>query len=355
MNKNYTLIQQTRTVIVQKIDFVYRQVNVQIQQSGTTIIDKVEVVYRQLNVQIQQNRTLITEVNQYIRQQFSLISLRLNVIVDAIAGLAVTLGAIIEAIGVIELNINAGFALLGADLLRTQWHIDSHTNSVGKSVVKDIRSDLRKQSDDIKARLKRIEDKLDQLSKDQEECCEELPDRLGKVVGQYVVGDSWFRWDGTHTYYPTLCFKFKEIETIQYPRTSQIQIKLKKNNQSLTDADIVRLRSSVANLDRLQYCYGSNRGYFVAKNRRFKTTVYGDSREEIEKVLQACISVVEEEFDPNYLSYTDGVKRENVVKRGTPLLGVSTNPVNYKKPSTQELFRVLLLVNGMEQPIVIKD
>lgn len=79
--------------------------------------------------------------------------------------------------------------------------------------------------------------------------------------------------------------------------------------------------------------------------------MYSHSREDIEKVLQACLSVVGQEFDLNYLSYTAGVKRENVVKRDTLLSGVSTNPVNYQKPSTQWL----LLVNGMEQPIVIKE
>ena len=105
----------------------------------------------------------------------------------------------------------------------------------------------------------------------------------------------------------------------------------------------------------LQYRYGSNRGLFVAKNRRFQTTVYGDSRQEIEQVLEACLSVAGESFDPNYLSYTNNIRRGNVVKREKPLSGVGENPVEYKSSSTQRLFRVLLLVNGLAHPVVIKE
>ena len=132
-------------------------------------------------------------------------------------------------------------------------------------------------------------------------------------------------------------------------------MRLKGNNQDLTDADIHRLRSSVEQLGNLTYLYGNNRGYFIAKDRRFKTTVYGDSREDVEHVLRACLSVIEEEFDPNDLSYTDGNHRVNVVKRKQPLSNVEQNPVDYKSASKQQLFRVLLMVNGLAQPIVIKE
>lgn len=239
----------------------------------------------------------------------------------------------------------------------TSVHHDSNqSTSVDQSLSQQVlpyAEGLRNQV--LESRLDQIEESIRKIHKDQEQFCKELPDRVGKVVGLYVVGDSWFRWDSTHSYYPTLCFKFKEVNCEKYPRTSQIKIKLKGNNQDLTDADIRALREAVERLGDLTYHYGSNRGYFIAKNRRFKTTVYGDSREDIEKVLSACLSVAEEEFDPNDLSYTGGNNRANVVKRKQPLSNVAENPVDYKSASKQQLFRVLLMVNGLASPIVIKE
>ena len=355
INRNYTIILQNRAVIVAKVQSVFLQLTLQITQGFNTVKGLQVVLIQRIS---QVNQLIINtgnDIKLFIQQQVATIDLTIGVVLDAIAAVVVTLGEISATVGGLTATITGGFALLTLDLLRTQAHIDNKTDKVGKKVVGDLRSDLNRQSRNIEDRLQRIENLLRKLAKNQEECCEELPDRLGKIVGQYVVGDSWFRWDGTHTYYPTLCFKFREKHVIGNARTSQIQIKLKENNKALTDADIIKLRSSVRGLGVLEYVYGSNRGYFVAKNRRFKTTVYGDSRDDIEKVLRACLSVVEEDFDPDYLSYTNGIKRDNIVKRNLPLSGLSVNPVNYKKPSVQQLFRVLLLVNGMEQPIVIKE
>ena len=42
-------------------------------------------------------------------------------------------------------------------------------------------------------RLDHIERLIKKNQKEHELFCKELPDRVGKIVGLYVVGDSWFR------------------------------------------------------------------------------------------------------------------------------------------------------------------
>ena len=60
-----------------------------------------------------------------------------------------------------------------------------------------------------------IEAKLDIMQKEQEACCLALPLLVAKKNGgDSVVGESYATWggDSTNTYYPTVIFKFKEIE-----------------------------------------------------------------------------------------------------------------------------------------------
>ena len=56
-------------------------------------------------------------------------------------------------------------------------------------------------------------------------------------VSLQIVGESYYRWDSTSTYFPTLTFLFKEVEASQYKSTrrSQIKVRLNKRNEDLTN------------------------------------------------------------------------------------------------------------------------
>lgn len=45
---------------------------------------------------------------------------------------------------------------------------------------------------------------------------------IAQEVSLGVVGESYYKWDSVSTYYPTITFLFKETETSQYPRRSQV-------------------------------------------------------------------------------------------------------------------------------------
>lgn len=55
-------------------------------------------------------------------------------------------------------------------------------------------------------------------------------------VSLQVVGESYYKWDSTSTYYPTLTFL--------YPRRSQIKLRLKQRNEEITPLAITKLKEN---------------------------------------------------------------------------------------------------------------
>ena len=57
-------------------------------------------------------------------------------------------------------------------------------------------------------------------------------------VSLQIVGESYYKWDSISTYYPTVTFLFKEEGGLQYPRRSQIKVRLAKTNSEISEQDI---------------------------------------------------------------------------------------------------------------------
>ena len=130
--------------------------------------------------------------------------------------------------------------------------------------------------------------------------------------------------------FPTLIFKFKEENVYRYAKDSQITIRLAKRDEDLSQIDIDNLRKECDKLGPIKYTYGTVRSHYINPQKRFKTTLFSESKEQAEFVFNKVLGVINESFDKKDLSHTTDIKRENNTKRSKELDNIGLNKYNYK-------------------------
>ena len=177
------------------------------------------------------------------------------------------------------------------------------------SRVNSIREAIEELPEDILKRLEELYKKHKQ----------EVIAEISEEVSLKIVGESYYKWNNTSSFYPTLVLKFKETEVFNKARVTQLKLKLRYTSSELTDAQIKQLANKLIKLKGLSYLHGPIRGNFVSKDKRFKTTVFASSEGEIENLLKSVLELVEEPFIRQNLSITFGRKRDSITRRTEPL------------------------------------
>ena len=136
---------------------------------------------------------------------------------------------------------------------------------------------------------------------------EEIPviaEQVNDQVVLKVVGESYYKWNSTPSFYPTVVFIFHEINGTNRPKKSQIKTRLSVRMEDFNDQVVEQLREKAQPLANLRYNHGVVRGNYVSSDKRFKTTVYGRGNDEIKDLYKRIMPVIGERFEPNNLSYT---------------------------------------------------
>ena len=171
-----------------------------------------------------------------------------------------------------------------------------------------------------------------------------------------VVGESYARWDSICSFYPTIVFVFNEVTGDEKPRRTQIKLRLNQPSTEITDKNVQNIIVKVRNLGEVSYQHGTCKGNYVSSDKRFRTTVWGEDRNNIELILTLLFTVVDEYFDPGLLSTTNiGVKRPSLTKRKQDLFHTGLNNANYNQTFTLKLKSANLLVNGLKTIIKLRD
>ena len=352
-NTTNNLIGGVKTTLVN--NFNNLRVNLRVQFDNTT-------------TEIRVNRTLISEVSGIIqthvtteigfvltavRTAVTTLSFQINAVLTLSGTIEASLQAIAFQLGQFQFNINFDLAGIAAEIRAAQYFINRNVNKKTSNIERTVRKEVRDLDSDLSSELRKLSKKVDDLSEQQKEYFDKLPRRLGEVVSDYVIGESYYRWDATSTYFCTLIFKFKETDVNAYARVSQLKVRLKQRNEEITDSDIKDLRSRATSLEGLSYTYGRIRAYYVSSDKRFKTSLFSNSREDANHILTETLSYINDGFDSKNVSFTDKIERENKTSRKHSLDGVAINRYNYKVGIKQKLFKIVLLVNGISRPITI--
>ena len=180
-----------------------------------------------------------------------------------------------------------------------------------------------------------------------------LSDSITNSVCENIVGESYSRWDSTSRYYPTIIFFFKEETDSNKIRRCQIKLRLKEKNEDISEVTIKTLKSAFNSLGSLSFTYGITRANYVSTDKRYKTTVFCDSRQDAEHVLTTLCNLVGDTYEARNLSITIERQRENTIKRTRVLSGTGLNSVDYGISFKVSLHRCVLLINGLEKPYLI--
>lgn len=200
------------------------------------------------------------------------------------------------------------------------------------------------------ARVDDVAKKFDDKSKEYKDeiidkVCEEIPNR--------VVGESYYRYNATSQFYPTLVLVFLEKTTNKYPRRSQLKVKIKKTSEEITDAFILNLKNEFSILQRKQYRYGPLRACYVSSDKTFKNTIFCSSLDQAIQVFSNVYRIVGLPFDRNNISITSGRNRKPITRRLIPLDGQVPEVQDYESEFEVSLYRAVLQVNGLPKPILV--
>jgi hypothetical protein len=232
-----------------------------------------------------------------------------------------------KKVDVLQIEVEKGFEALGEELKKTFAEFQ-----------KEIEKDLEKLKTELEEEL---EKKIKKLGLD-----------LATEVSLLIVGESYLKWDSTSSYFPTLIFVFNEIVSGGTPRRSQIKTRLRKRSDELTPSDLENLRRKLLNYEDLTYMYGGCRANYVSADKRWRTSVFTESKEVAKELYKKLGEILDEPVDYDLLSFTTSVKRRpRITMREHPIGDVGLNPITYDAVFPLKLRRAVLLLNNAERPI----
>lgn len=229
-----------------------------------------------------------------------------------------------------------------SDIPAIQKIVNSARDDI-KSSVKDVETKFKAHIDGVVKEF----DKKSKEYKDEiiETVCEEIPNR--------VVGESYYRYNATSQFYPTLVLVFVEKTEKKYPRRSQMKVKIKKETEEITESFITNLKNQFQIIQRKQYKYGALRACYVSSDKTYKNTIFCSGLDQAVHVFQNVYRIVGLDFDQANLSITSGRNRKPVTRRQRPLDGQVPEIQNYNEEFEVSLYRVVLQINGLPKPILI--
>lgn len=181
----------------------------------------------------------------------------------------------------------------------------------------------------------------------------ELASAVAKEVNKTIIGESYFKWSSTNQFYPTMVFVFVERDVVQYPRRSQIKVRIPLSPEEVTPAIIALYKERIEALIDFSYEYGLIRCNYVAVNKRYKTTIFTINRAEAINVLTTISNVIGEAFEPDLLSVTEGRRRPALARRQEPIGDNPAEIQDYNENFKVYLVRATLLVGGVKYPIEV--
>ena len=85
----------------------------------------------------------------------------------------------------------------------------------------------------------------DKVSQKMREEVPAITEQVSDQVALKIVGESYYKWNSTSSFYPTVVFIFREMNAPNRPKKSQIKTRLNVRTEDLNDQMIQQLHSFV--------------------------------------------------------------------------------------------------------------
>jgi uncharacterized protein YoxC len=383
--------ERLRLRIFQKIDDTYEDIITLLNQNEDNIVNRLGNFIRAffdegsiywnhlsniLDTQLQrfseQIRTSIVGTNQeatltYIDTRIGIVLDGLLTIETEVGGVAAEIakvGGAVEGVaaGIAGIEVTIGLVDLDVKSIKTiLYPISDGVNFIQKvftpfrpSFYEYLEEKLNCGIDDIEKAIDKYidehRDKLKQLIKDGSQ---EASPFISDLVSNKIVGESYSRWNSTVSFFPTIVFIMKEDTDELNCRRAQIKLRYYKRSEEITEQDIMDLKEKAKELGNFSYKYGILRVNFVSKNKQTKTTIYAFDKQEALRVLTCLCAFVGVSWDENDLTYTLGNRRDSITRRSSSLDNIEPKTDNYNAVFKLTIFKVSLLVNGLERQIIL--
>lgn len=276
----------------------------------------------------------LRRIDEFITQTLASAVERLNELVD---GLIRTIDNLITGM-VSELSKLTAAVGLMTDAIKLGARGIAESITQAAQFVGDKLTDFIQAQEGLKEEISGLKKKV-----------EELPEQVAGEVANSIVGESYYRYDNTSNYYPTMIFLFNLVNGSPGAGRSQVKLRYPKLGTDISPEDIAKLKANVAALQGLSYSYGGNRLNFVSQDRKSKTVINVEDINEGQVLLERVCEAVGVPFDSSLITVTSENRRPPVNRRGDPLgTWKPRRTVNVK--GVYELRRVRLYVNGMDGP-----
>lgn len=170
---------------------------------------------------------------------------------------------------------------------------------------------------------------LDKISEKFEEGVPIVSEAISDQVALKVVGESYYKWNSVSSFYPAVTVIFRQMHVATRLKRTQVKTRYNVRSEDFTEAMLAELHQRAEGLAGLRYNHGLTRGNYVSSDKRFKTTVYGQSTEDIAELFHKLLPVINEPFELANLSYTSGPRRVSITRRNVPLAGIPTQYNEY--------------------------
>jgi hypothetical protein len=203
------------------------------------------------------------------------------------------------------------------------------------------------------------EEKLETLLGNLRDLKEELsilPKNTAKETSLEIVGESYFRFNSSCQFYPTLIFHFKEEDLDSLGKRTQVKVRWTefdiKQTFTSTHRKELEERLTIFRTDKLTYWSGPLRANYVsASSARWKTIMFVKERADAITILSKILKVLNEIFLLEQLSFTTGRKLMPATKVA-PSLAEGREP-EWSRICKMELNKVILQVNGTQEQMEI--
>lgn len=358
----FPVLERIDTTSQQIFSFVENNLTQQVQNLQTLLVEKIQAL-----------NTLVQEFQVSVEES---IDAKFAVIEETLAGLGAAIEDVEASVLAVQATLDTFIAgVTGAFAEVNELIAGEHyttRNRVIKS-QKELSGELTQGFNNVYSRIDRLEEKFkadlenlqkeifERFEKEKKEILEKIEEESNKFiektaleVSQLIVGESYYKWDSTSSYFPTIVFVFNEIVNAETPRRSQIKARLKKTSQELTTQDIEDLKKRVQKCKDWQYTYGLVRANYVSADKRWKSTVFIEKEDQATSIFEKIGEIIEEKINPKLISYTTlKEKRPRITTRTTPLAEKGLNPSNYNSVFPLRLRKATLLVNNTEKPYLL--